>query len=216
MNKLDLDKIETCLSRPICEAAIPKTVNDPIGVLNRWKYLSQQFPRFLGAILSRNSLPAAQCLVAKNITGECGSGQFDAMHSKLFAELVEPVVCSTRSSFCSTSLEAVIESNLVKLAAMSEGESIGFLIGLEAPAYEILDLLRRCLADVGMESSIVDSSIYMVTHQEVEAEHQQDSLLMAQVAAEIGCEEAEILRGGQHAVEFWNDWWAAQIQAQAS
>lgn len=216
MSTLNLDRIEISLSRPICEAAIPKTVDDPVDVLFRWKYLSQQFPRFLGAILSRNSLPAAQCLVAKNITGECGSGQYDAMHSKLFAELVEPVVGEASIAFASLHLESVIERNLGKLGSMSEGESIGFLVGLEAPAYEILALLRRCLVDAGMAASVVEESVYMATHQEVEAEHQQDSLLMAQVATEIGCEEAEILRGGHHAVEFWNDWWAAEIWTKAS
>ncbi|MFY0535210.1 hypothetical protein [Nannocystis pusilla] len=54
MPNFDLHKIESQLSKPICEAAIPKQYKDPIDVLSRWRYLSEQFPRFLGAILARS------------------------------------------------------------------------------------------------------------------------------------------------------------------
>lgn len=215
MSILDLHKIETQLSQPICEAAIPKDLHDPIGVLSRWHYLSEQFPRFLGAILSRSPLPAAQCLVAKNITGECGGGNFDAMHSKLLAELVGPVIAQG-PQFDAHGLSGVVERSLAEISTMTEGEAIGFLIGLEAPAYEILALLRRSLLQAGVDPSAIDDSVYMTTHQEVEAEHQADSIMMAKVAAELGCDEAEILAGGRRAVAFWGAWWGAPIYAKAS
>ncbi|MCY1058102.1 iron-containing redox enzyme family protein [Nannocystis sp. SCPEA4] len=216
MPNLDLHKIENQLSKPICEAAIPKQYKDPIDVLNRWRYLSEQFPRFLGAILARSPLPAAQCLVAKNITGECGGGDAAAMHSKLLGELVGPVITRSRETFSESHLSRVIEQNLATIATMGEGQSIGFLIGLEAPAYEILALLRRCLLEAGVTAEAIDGSVYMATHQEVEAEHQKDSLLMAQIVAELGCDEAAILEGGHRAVEFWQAWWGAEIHAKAS
>jgi hypothetical protein len=216
MTNFDLQKIETQLSKPICDAAIPKRYNSPIDVLSRWKYLSEQFPRFLGAILARSPLPAAQCLVAKNITGECGGGDATAMHSKLLSELVGPVITGSRETFVDRDLSRVVEHSLADIARMDEGQSIGFLIGLEAPAYEILALLRRCLLEAGVEARAIDGSVYMATHQEVEAEHQKDSLLMAQIVSELGCDEAAILAGGRRAVEFWQAWWDAEIYAKAS
>ncbi|MFY0535211.1 hypothetical protein [Nannocystis pusilla] len=123
------------------------------------------------------------------------------MHSKLLGELVGPVITRSRETFSDSQLSRVIEQNLAVIATMGEGQSIGFLIGLEAPAYEILALLRRCLLEAGATAEAIDGSVYMATHQEVEAEHQKDSLLMAQIVAELGCDEAAILEGGHRAVD---------------
>ena len=189
--------------------AMPQSAVSPVDVLRRWTFLSEQFPRFLGAILARIPSPSAQCLVAKNITGECGNGVKEQMHSLLLANLVRSALGPEQMRFPTGPFQQVIERKLEEISRMSAGEAIGLLIGLEAPAYDILALLRRSLLEVGMSPQVIDDSPYMRIHQEVEKVHQDDSLATAEMVRELGCPDSEIVRGGDSAVEFWSAWWAA-------
>jgi hypothetical protein len=188
--------------------AMPRNNVSPVDVLRRWTFLSEQFPRFLGAILSRISSPSAQCLVAKNIAGECGNGIKEEMHSLLLADMVRSALGAEQMRFNPGPLKEVIERKLDEISKMSAGEAIGLLIGLEAPAYDILALLRRSLEQSGMAAQAIDATPYMRIHQEIEKVHQDDSLAMAEMVRELGCPDAEIIKGGDSAVEFWSAWWA--------
>lgn len=195
------------LDKHIRAHALPTSVDAPVDVLRRWVFLSEQFPRFLGAILSRLSAPSAQCLIAKNINGECGNGVKDEMHSILLSRLVAAALGAEQLRFDPGPLQKLIERKLGEIAQMSAGEAIGLLIGLEAPAYDILALLRGCLERVGMDRATLDGAPYMQIHQEVEKVHQDDSMEMAELVREMGCPDAEIVRGGESALEFWASWW---------
>lgn len=209
------EELQKTLDQRIRAHAMPSNVEDPVDVLRRWLFLSREFPRFLGGILARISEPRAQCLVAKNITGECGNGVHDEMHSLLLAQVVISAIGADRAQMDTGALAVLIERKLAEISRMSAGEAIGFLIGLEAPAYDILDLLQSCLARAGMDQAAIERAPYIAIHQAVEKTHQDDSLAMAEVIRSLGCESREIVRGGDSAVDFWSAWWSTAYVAAA-
>jgi hypothetical protein len=52
---------------------------------------------------------------------------------------------------------------------MEQDEAIGFIVGLEAPVYAILGLMKQSLLAVGISEAVVTRSEYMVIHDAMDA-----------------------------------------------
>ena len=203
-----LERLEEELCAEIVNNSLPQDLWDPEELLRRWTFFSEQVPRVLGALLSCVRTPAAQCLLAKNIASECGEGEPSRMHSALLHDLIDSVV-EPNSGGDSSNLRVQIDKAISRISGMNEAQAIGFLVGLEAPAYEILDVLRKCLRALGADESTISKSPYLVIHEEIEKTHQDDGRQMAQIVSRLGCDPNDLQNGGQEAVRFWQDWWVS-------
>lgn len=205
---LTLEAIENVLSAQIKEQALPKEIKNPKQLLQKWSYFSNQVPRLLGSVLSRVKNPDIHCLFAKTIYGECGSGKKTKVHGRLFTKLTNN---SPDLDFIAQSvepeLEQIFEEALAHVSQMSQDESIGFIVGLEAPAYDILDILKKALVLVGVTEEVVTRSEYMLIHEEVEKEHQESGHEAMEIAIKNGSDLNQINQGGKYAVIFWEKWW---------
>jgi hypothetical protein len=201
-----LEKIEDDLRTVFRQQVVDPGIDDSVRFLRRWSHLSSQVPRLHGASLARVRIPEIQALLAEIAHGECGSGDRDQIHSKLLARLISH--SSQANKILNSSdpdLIALFERNVDIVCAMGQDAAIGFIVGLEAPAYDILKLLQKALVDVGIDADVVSNSEYMVIHEAVEKEHQDSGHEAMEIVLKSGCDLAQIAQGGECAIKFLVD-----------
>lgn len=203
MMLLSIENIEDRLRSKFNNQVVEKGINDAVKFLQQWSYLSSQVTRFHGAALARINVPDIQYLLAEIAYGECGSGNKDKIHSKLLTNLINQ---STFACFINqgldTSFVQLFEETVIEVSQMSQDEAIGFIVGLEAPAYEILQLLRQALVGVGISEIDVLKSEYFVIHMAVEKEHQESGHEAMEIIMNSGFELSKIHKGGNKAINF--------------
>jgi Iron-containing redox enzyme len=198
-----LEQIENDLRKMFRSEVVDPGIEDSTRFLKRWSHLSSQVPRLHGAALARVRIPDIQALLAEIAHGECGSGDRAQIHSKLLSALIsESPVSNSILNGSDPDLIALFEDTVDTVCAMGQDGAIGFIVGLEAPAYDILKLLQKALVDVQIPTDIVSSSEYMVIHEAVEKEHQDSGHEAMEIVLSNGCSLAQIAKGGECAVKF--------------
>lgn len=203
MMLLSIENIEDTLRSKFCKQVVDKGINDAAKFLQRWLYLSSQVTRLHGAALARISIPDIQYLLAEIAYGECGSGNKDKIHSKLLTNLINksPFSCFIKQGLDRYFIQ-LFEETVLELSQMSQDEAIGFIVGLEAPAYQILQLLRQALVDVDISEIDVIMSEYFVIHNAVEKEHQESGHEAMEIIMNSGFDLSKIHKGGDQAINF--------------
>ncbi|MDJ0620527.1 MAG: iron-containing redox enzyme family protein [Calothrix sp. MO_192.B10] len=203
MMLLSIENIEDRLRSRFRQQVVDQGINDAVKFLQQWSYLSSQVTRLHGAALARINVPDIQYLLAEIAYGECGSGNKDKIHSKLLTNLINqsPFAYSITQEL-DTYFVDVFEETVVELSQMSQDEAIGFIVGLEAPAYQILQLLREALLGVGISYIDVLNSEYFVIHNAVEKEHQESGHEAMEIIMNSGFELSKIHKGGDQAINF--------------
>jgi Iron-containing redox enzyme len=200
---LSIENIEDILRLEFRKQVVEPGINDAVSFLRRWSYLSSQVTRLHGAALARIHIPEIQYLLAEIVYGECGSGNKNKIHSKLMLELINqspyaPLITQNVDPFSAEFFEKTV-SHLCK---MNQDEAIGFIVGLEAPAYDILSLLKQSCVAVNIPETDVLQSEYFVIHNAVEKEHQQSGHEAIEIIMANGCELSKIHKGGDYAINF--------------
>lgn len=200
---MNIQEIEDRLRDKFVAQVIEPGIKDPVKLLRQWSYLSSQVSRLHGAALSRIRIPDIQRLLAEIAYGECGSGDGDQIHSKLFYRVVDmsPSASNIRLG-PDESFMSLFEETILELSHMNQDRAIGFIVGLEAPAYQILQLLKEALVDTGTPEEDVIHSEYFVIHEKVEIEHQQSGHEAMEIVMSNGFETGEIYEGGDKAINF--------------
>lgn len=200
---LSLENVEDALRAKFHRQVIDVGVQNPTDFLHRWAYLSSQVTRFHGAALARVRIPDIQGLLAEIAYGECGSGNRSQIHSKLLTRLIS---LSPSSRAILQNVDEVtsnlLEDAVTSISLMNQDTAIGFIVGLEAPAYEILSLLKASLTAVHIPEDVVVNSEYMVIHDAVEREHQESGHEAMEIVLQSGCNLQDIFRGGDAAINF--------------
>jgi len=200
---LSIESIEDILRSEFRKQVVEPGINDKAGFLQRWLYLSGQVPRLHGAALARINIPDIQYLLAEIAYGECGSGNRSKIHSKLLTELInQSFSVNLISQDVDTYLVHFFEKTVSDLCQMSRDEAIGFIVGLEAPAYDILTLLKESCMAVNISEKAVLESEYFVIHDAVEREHQKSGHEAIEIILTNGCELRKIHKGGEYAINF--------------
>lgn len=203
---LSLDNIENALRTKFHRQVIDVGIQQPIDFLCRWSYLSSQVTRFHGAALARIKIPDIQSLLAEIAYGECGSGNRNQIHSKLLTKLISLSPSSQAIlQGVDVAVSSLLEDTVTSISQMNQDTAIGFIVGLEAPAYEILHLLKTSLISVNIPEDIVVNSEYMLIHDAVEREHQESGHEAMEIVLQSGCNLQDIFRGGDAAIEFLVD-----------
>lgn len=191
----------------IC-ATFPLQPRSPYDFLIRWGVFSTRVPQILGALLSRLEFPQLQFQLAQNIASECGDTKITEMHSRMLVDLLAKVgITQCALDKISFSSAQEIEDTIEKIVSFTQTKAIGFLIGLEAPAYEVLRLLTQALIAMGMNEEEIRNSPYIAVHEVVEKEHQAEGLRMLDLLDKNPSTQNEVLLGLQEAENFWNLWW---------
>ncbi len=200
---MSIDTIENGFQLEFRRKVVEPGIKDPIKFLQRWLYLSSQVPRLHGAALARIRIPDIQFLLTEIAYGECGFGDNTKIHCKLLAELMRKSPYATAiTQAVSPELEQFLEDTVSELCQMSQDEAIGFIVGLEAPAYEILGLLKQGLVTAGIDEADVLASEYIVIHDAVEKEHQESGHAAMEMILSYGFDLYKIYQGGNTAVRF--------------
>ncbi|HEY9803215.1 MAG TPA: iron-containing redox enzyme family protein [Leptolyngbyaceae cyanobacterium] len=203
MMLLSTENLEDTLRSKFNNRVVEQGINDAVKFLQRWLYLSSQVTRLHGAALARVHIPDIQYLLAEIAYGECGSGRKEKIHSKLLTNLINQSPLSYAiTQELDTSFVKLFEETVSELCQMSQDEAIGFIVGLEAPAYQILQLLRKALVDVGISEIDVMLSEYFVIHNAVEKEHQESGHEAMEIIMNSGFELSKIHKGGDEAINF--------------
>ncbi len=200
---LTIESIEEVLRASFQQQVVDPGIQNPTAFLQRWFYLSSQVPRLHGAALARVKIPEIQALLAVIAHGECGSGDSSQIHSKLLSHLISQAPCAEAITH-HLNLDAVhiFEEAVETLSQMNQDQAIGFIVGLEAPAYEILQLLEHAFVEVGISHSTVLESDYMIIHNAVEKEHQESGFEAMSIVLDSGCNLQDIYMGGETAIRF--------------
>lgn len=203
MMLLSLENIEDILRSKFCQQVVDQGINDAVKFLQSWSYLSSQVTRLHGAALARIQIADIQYLLAEIAYGECGFGNKDKIHSKLLKNLINqsPFAYSITQGL-DTSFVQIFEETIIELSKMSQDEAIGFIVGLEAPAYQILQLLKQALLNVGILEIDINNSEYFVIHNAVEKEHQESGHEAMEIIMNSGFELSKIHKGGDKAINF--------------
>lgn len=206
VENLSIETIEDALRLEFREQVVEPGIKSPAKFLRRWSFLSSQVPRLHGAALARIRIPDIQFLLAEIAYGECGSGNRDKIHSKLLDEVIRrsPMAGSISRSV-EPELVQLFEDAVTALCQMSQDEAIGFIVGLEAPAYDILGLLKRSLIGVDIPADAVLQSEYIVIHDAVEKAHQESGYAAMGIVLDSGCDLGRIYKGGDYAIRFLID-----------
>lgn len=203
IENLSIENIEDALRLEFRKQVIERGIKNSAAFLRRWSYLSSQVPRLHGAAMARIKIPDIQFLLAEIAYGECGSGNHDKIHSKLLDEVIRQ---SPQAGFMARSVEPdlvqLFEDAVTALCQMDQDEAIGFIVGLEAPAYDILGLLKRSLIDIDIPADTVLQSEYIVIHDAVEKAHQESGHEAMGIILDSGCDLAKIYKGGDYAIQF--------------
>lgn len=206
IESLSIETIEDALRSEFREHVVEPGIKSPAQFLRRWSYLSSQVPRLHGAALARIKIPDIQFLLAEIAYGECGSGNRDKIHSKLLNALIRQ---SPQAAFIDRSVDPqlaqLFEDAVTALCQMSQDEAIGFIVGLEAPAYDILGLLKHSLIGVDIPADTVLQSEYIVIHEAVEKAHQESGYAAMGIILDSGCDLRKIYQGGEYAIRFLID-----------
>lgn len=203
MMLLSRENLEDILRSRFCKQVVEQGINDAVKFLQRWSYLSSQVTRLHGAALARIHIPDIQYLLAEIAYGECGFGNKDKIHSKLLVNLINqsPFSCSITQGLDKIFVQ-LFEETVMELSHMSQDEAIGFIVGLEAPAYQILQLLQQALLKVGILEKDIIKSEYFVIHNLVEKEHQESGHEAMEMIMNSGFELSQIHKGGDKAINF--------------
>ncbi|WP_375772723.1 iron-containing redox enzyme family protein [Archangium gephyra] len=203
---LSIENIEDALRLEFRTQVVEPGIKSPAKFLQRWSYLSSQVPRLHGAALARIKIPDIQLLLAEIAYGECGSGNRDKIHSKLLNELIrQSPQADVMGGSVDPELARLFEEAVTALCQMNQDEAIGFIVGLEAPAYDILGLLKRSLIGVDIPADTVLRSEYIVIHEEVEKMHQESGHAAMGIILDAGCDLRKIYEGGDYAIQFLID-----------
>jgi uncharacterized membrane protein (Fun14 family) len=200
---LSIENIEDALRSKFGKQVVEQGIKDGVKFLQRWSYLSSQVTRFHGAALARIQIPDIQYLLAEIAYGECGSGNKSKIHSKLLTNLIHKshFACFINQEL-DTSFVQLFEETVIELSQMSQDEAIGFIVGLEAPAYQILQLLKQALVSVGISEMDVMMSEYFVIHNAVEKQHQESGHEAMEIIMNSGFDLSKIHKGGDLAINF--------------
>lgn len=200
---LSIENIEDVLRLEFRKQVVEPGINDAVTFLRRWSYLSSQVVRLHGAALARIHIPDIQYLLAEIAYGECGSGNKSKIHSKLLLELINQ---SPNAQLITQQVDPFLaqffEHTISHLSQMSQDEAIGFIVGLEAPAYDILHLLKQSFIAVDIPEIDVLQSEYFIIHDAVEKEHQQSGHEAIEIIMANGCQLSKIHKGGDYAINF--------------
>lgn len=202
---LSLETIEDNLRSEFRQNVVEQGIRNPALFLHRWAYLSSQVPRLHGAALARVTIPDIQYLLAEIAYGECGFGNRDQIHCKLLSQVIglAPIPGLTQiDPNEDADLIQCFETVVTDVCHMGQDEAIGFIVGLEAPAYDILALLKQALTQVGIPANTVAQSEYIVIHDAVEQEHQNSGHEAMEIVLANGCDLRQMERGGNHAIRF--------------
>jgi hypothetical protein len=198
-----LEAIEQDLSKTFRQAVVEPGIQNAVRFLQRWSHLSSQVPRLHGAALARVRIPDIQGLLAEIAHGECGGGDRSQIHSKLLAAVIaESPIGASVLEHQDPELVQLFETTVDRVCAMDQDAAIGFIVGLEAPAYDILKLLQAALTGIQIPASTVAASDYMVIHDAVEKEHQESGHEAMEIMLSSGCDLTKIHQGGQVAIDF--------------
>ncbi|MFM2429978.1 MAG: hypothetical protein RLZZ511_1191 [Cyanobacteriota bacterium] len=198
-----LEQIENELRQTFAKAVLEPGVQNPVRFLQRWSHLSSQVPRLHGAALARVRIPDIQGLLAEIAHGECGSGDRSQIHSKLLARVIrQSPQAATVLEHYDPALIELFEATVDEVCRMDQDAAIGFIVGLEAPAYDILKLLQAALTGIAIPNAMVMQSDYMVIHEAVEKEHQDSGHEAMEIVLSNGCDLDRIYQGGQVAIRF--------------
>lgn len=198
-----LEAIALDLKRAFREAVLEPGINDAVRFLQRWSHLSSQVPRLHGAALARVRIPDIQGLLAEIAHGECGSGDRSQIHSKLLESVIaNSPIAATVLEHRDPELVNLFETSVDQVCRMDQDAAIGFIVGLEAPAYDILKLLQQALIGIDIPVETVINSPYMVIHEAVEKEHQDSGHEAMEILRSSGCNLDEIAEGGRYAIQF--------------
>ncbi len=198
-----IENIEDILRSKFRKQVVDQGIKDAVKFLQQWLYLSSQVTRLHGAALARVQIPDIQYLLAEIAYGECGFGNKDKIHSKLLTNLInQSVFACFITQRLNNSVVHLFEETVIGLSNMSQDEAIGFIVGLEAPAYQILQLLREALVGVGISDIEVLKSEYFVIHYDVEKEHQKSGSEAMDIIMDSGFELSKIYKGGDKAINF--------------
>ncbi len=200
---LSIENIEDMLRLNFHKEVVQLGINDAVKFLQQWSYLSSQVTRLHGAALARIRIPDIQYLLAEIAYGECGLGNKDKIHSKLMIDLInQSPFADSITQGLNTSFVQLFEQTVSELSQMSQDEAIGFIVGLEAPAYQILELLRQALVRVGISEISVLTSEYFIIHNDLEKEHQASGHEAMEIIMKSGFELSKICKGGERAIDF--------------
>ncbi|WP_088243133.1 iron-containing redox enzyme family protein [Calothrix rhizosoleniae] len=198
-----IENIEDILRSKFRKQVVDQGIKDAVKFLQQWLYLSSQVTRLHGAALARVQIPDIQYLLAEIAYGECGFGNKDKIHSKLLTNLInQSVFACFITQRLDSSVVHLFEETVIGLSNMSQDEAIGFIVGLEAPAYQILQLLKEALVGVGISDIDVLKSEYFVIHYDVEKEHQKSGSEAMDIIMDSGFELSKIYKGGDQAINF--------------
>ncbi|MBO3459986.1 iron-containing redox enzyme family protein [Aetokthonos hydrillicola Thurmond2011] len=200
---ISIENIEDLLRSEFRKQVIAVGIKDAVKFLRQWLYLSSQVARLHGAALARVNSPDIQYLLAEIAYGECGSGNRNKIHSKLLHELInQSPYAKLITQNVDILLNQFFEATVSNLCRMSQDEAIGFIVGLEAPAYDILNMLKKSCMAVNIPEKAVVESEYFIIHDAVEKEHQKAGHEAIEIIMSNRCELSKIHKGGQYAINF--------------
>jgi hypothetical protein len=198
-----LEEIEEQLKQTFQADVVNAGIQDSIRFLKRWSHLSTQVTRLHGAALARTRIPEIQALLAEIAHGECGSGDRQQIHSKLLNQIIQqsPIAAAVTEDLDLSAVQ-LFEEVVDRVCQMNQDQAIGFVVGLEAPAYDILKLLKQALIGIQIPERDVTASEYMVIHEAVEKEHQDSGHEAMEIVLQSGCDLGQIYEGGAYAIRF--------------
>ncbi len=198
-----IEDIENALQLKFYQQVTEPGIKNPVKFLQRWSYLSTQVTRIAGAALSRAHIAEIQYLLAEIAYSECGLGNRDEIHSKLMIELInKSPYADAITQRLDTYFLDLFEETILELSQTSQEEAVGFIVSLEAPAYQILKLLKQTSIAVGIPEMEFLNSKYFVIHDAIEKEHQQSCNESMQVIVDNGLELSKIYKGGEKGIKF--------------
>ncbi|MEM7726449.1 MAG: hypothetical protein AAF208_08765 [Cyanobacteria bacterium P01_A01_bin.45] len=198
-----IEDIENALQLKFHKQITEPGIQNPVKFLQRWSYLSTQVTRLAGAALSRAHISDIQYLLAEIAYSECGLGNRDEIHSKLMIELInKSPYADAITQRLDTYFLDLFEETILELSQMSQEEAVGFIVSLEAPAYQILELLKQTSIAVCISEMDFLKSKYFLIHDAMEREHQQSCNESMQVIIDNGLELSKIYKGGEKGIKF--------------
>jgi Iron-containing redox enzyme len=198
-----IEDVENALQLKFHKQVTEPGIKNPVKFLQRWSYLSTQVTRFAGAALSRAHIADIQYLLAEIAYSECGLGNREEIHSKLMIELInKSPYADAITERLDTYFLDLFEETILELSQMSQEEAVGFIVSLEAPAYQILELLKQTSIAVDISEMDFLNSKYFLIHDAMEKEHQQSCNESMQVIIDNGLELSQIYKGGEKGIQF--------------
>lgn len=201
-----IEDVENALRSKFHKQLIEPGIKNPVKFLQRWSYISTQITRFHGAALSRAQNADVQYLLAEIAYGECGFGNRDKIHCKLMIELMNksPYADAITQRLDTYWLD-LFEKKVLEVSQISLEEAVGFIVSIEAPAYQILELLKQASIAVGISEMDFLNSEYFVIHNAIEKEHQESGNEAMQIIIDNGLELSKIYKGGENGIKFFTE-----------